>query len=206
MKKILACMLLIAMLLTATGAMASQFDPLVLYTSYSNSAQFGNGHYTYLTMDYGVLYSGPGEEYTSIGEFEMNDRYVRCYCLAYGLGQKIWVLIDFTDYGTPWRGYVPLSEFEDYRQENMLRTLPFETPNEILTPSMIAQLYLDCNGKWGPGNEYIDHVFLNARNVEGTLVLSQGDWGLLELNENTVQNMGLYGKCRVWVSLSNCMY
>lgn len=206
MKKLLAGVLFLCMLMTATGALASQYDPLVLYTTYATPAQFGNGYYTNLTMDFGVLYSGPGEEYTSIGEFEMNDRYVRCYCLAYGLGQQIWVLIDFTDYGTTWRGYVPLKEFEDFRQTNMLQSLPFETPNEILTPSMIAQLYEDCTGKWGPGNEYIDHMELSARNAEGTLVMSQGNWGLLELSEDTVQQMGLYGKCRVWIPLGNCFY
>lgn len=206
MKKLLAGILLICVLMGATAAVASQYDPLVLYTTNSSHPQFGDGHYTNLTMEYGVLYSGPGEEYTNIGEFEMNDRYVRCYCLAYGMGQEIWVLIDFTDYGTTWRGYVPLKEFADFRQQHMLQTLPFETPNELLAPYMLAQLYYDCEGKWGPGYEYIDHVHLDARYTEGTLVLAQGEWGLLELNEDTVQTMGLYGKCRVWVPLSNCIY
>lgn len=206
MKKFLAMILFLCMLMGATNALASPYDPLELFFSDYRSAQFGTGHYTELSMKYGVLYSGPGEEYTNIGEFEMNNRYVRCYCLAYGLGQEIWVLIDFTDYNTPWRGYVRLSEFEDFRQEHMLQTLPFETPYELLTPTMIAQMYTDCSGRFGPGDEYVDQVELIARQVEGTLIMAQGDWGLLELNEDTVRTMGLYGKCRTWVKLSNCFY
>ena len=42
--------------------------------------------------------------------------------------------------------------------------------------------------------------------VQGTIIMSSGDWALLKLNPYTIQTMGLYAKCRLWVPLNNLMY
>lgn len=75
-----------------------------------------------------------------------------------------------------------------------------------LTPDMIAQLYNDCEGLWGPGDSYDQLAGLPVDVTEGTLILTQGEWGLLELNEYTLECIDAYAPMRVWVRLGNCFY
>lgn len=205
MKRI-AALLLALMLLCATGALADPQSPMTLFTTSFATTQATGGVYVQMHVAQEVLYSGPGYDYVNIGEFDLAGRQVHCYTLATDRSGEMWVLLDFTDPYVNWRGYVPLRDFAAPDRAYLMDALPHEAGYDDLTPYMIAQLYLDCSGLWGPGEGYYELTQLPAATVEGTLILQQGDWGLLELNAATVQRLGLYAGARVWVELSNCMY
>lgn len=204
MKKVIVTLtLVLVVLLAVTPALAN--DALMLFQQSFASMQVTNGVQCPLTLHEQGLQSGPGYEYTAIGPFTVADN-VRCYCLARDSYGAAWVQVEFLAYQTSWRGYVPLDYFPASNVSYLLNALPWEASYDSLTPSMIAQLYDSCYGSRGPGSHYSEDVYLNSMTAEGTLIMQQGDWGLLELNEDTAAQLGLARKHRTWVRLSNCMY
>lgn len=205
MKRIWLLLLCLCLALPA-AALGDNAEPVMLYSASFATMQVTGGMYVPLTMQEGFLRSGPGDMYSNVGNFTMNHREVHCYTLAYDEYGEIWVMVDFAEPITDWRGYIRLSKFDADIRTVLLDALPYEASYDQLTPDMIAQLYNDCAGLWGPGDSYDQLAYLPVDVTEGTLILTQGEWGLLELNEYTLECIDAYAPMRVWVKLGNCFY
>ncbi len=205
MKRIWLLLLCLCLALPA-AALGDSHEPMMLYSASFAAMQVTGGVYVPLTMKDGDLRSGPGGKYSNVGPFTMNNREAHCYTLACDEYGEIWVLVDFAEGASDWRGYIRLSRFEADTRAVLLDALPYEATYDQLTPDMIAQLYNDCEGLWGPGDSYDQLAGLPVDVTEGTLILTQGEWGLLELNEYTLECIDAYAPMRVWVRLGNCFY
>lgn len=205
MKKAFSALLCILLMLPCT-ALADSNDAMTLYSSAFASEVSTCGVYVSLTVSGGDLYSGPGTHYVCSALPDMSSQTVHCYSLFRDNGGRTWVLIDFTSNGQSRRGYVPVSSFGRSDQNYLLNALPYEDSYSALTPSMIALPYHNAWGKFGPGDAYPSFLYLEADRIEGTLILSQGEWGLLELNPSSAANYFLSASVRVWVYLPNFMY
>lgn len=43
--------------------------------------------------------------------------------------------------------------------------------------------------------------------TEGTLIMTCGNWAMMELNEDTLESIGVENaKCRLWIELGNAFY
>ena len=204
MKKIISLLCALVLILTCSAALAQ--DSVTLYTNYGGTTINTPGAYAPLTNPEGVLYSGPGMDYTNIGTFEWNHTQMHCLSLAYDQYGATWVLVNYDDLYFPLYGYVRLTEFDYSDRQFLLSMLPYEFSYDQLNPEMLAMLYFSCDGRFGPGEYYYAPYYLNYRNTAGVIILSYGDWALLELEDATIRDMGIYAKCRVWVELSNLMY
>lgn len=205
MKKLAVCLLACLMMLGSVCALADQ--GVALFTPYYDATISTPGVYATLPSAGGVLYTGPGTEYYRVDPFELTNARVHCLALAYDQFGTRWVLVEAKNYGLPWRGYVRLSAFSAANQEFLTANLPYESSYDALTPAMIAQLYNSCDGCLGPGEEYPMLFPLDVYATEGTLIMTSGNWALMELNEDTLEGIGVYGaKCRLWVKLDNLFY
>lgn len=205
MKKLIV--ILLACLLAFGNLFACADQGISLFTAMYGVTINTPGVYAELTNPLGELYSGPGDDYTNVGTFDWNHTRMHCLSQAYDRYGTTWVLIEYDDLYLSWRGYVRLSEFSASDRRFIAENLPYEKTYDELTPRMLAQMYFSCDGYYGPGEEdFIPMYTLDYRVVQGTIIMSSGDWALLELNPYTIQAMGLYAKCRLWVPLSNLMY
>ena len=204
MKKFFACLL--ACLLAYGGIFALAEQGVSLFTPWYGTTINVPGVYATLpAID--VLYTGPGREYYRIDPFEVTNARVRCMSLAKDQYGAAWVLVDVNLYGLPWCGYVPLSAFSASNQTFLTANLPWESTCASLTPAMIAQLYNTCDGLLGPGDAYPMLFPLESAWTEGTLIMTCGNWAMMELNEYTLESIGVENaKCRLWVRLGNAFY
>ncbi|MBQ4580610.1 MAG: hypothetical protein IJA83_08095 [Clostridia bacterium] len=203
MKKLISLFLVLLLML---GSIALADQGVSLFTPYYGTTVNVPGVYTTLSSTT-LLYTGPGREYYTINPFEVANVRVRCMSLAKDRYGAAWVLVDVSRDGIPWCGYVPLSSFNASNQKYLTANLPYETSCDALTPMMIAQTYYTCDGLLGPGEDYPMLFPLESAWTEGTLILTCGSWGLLELSEYTMQSIGAPEyKCRLWVKLGNLFY
>ncbi len=203
MKKVLALFLMSLMLISAACAEST----VELFTTDWGKTISSSGVYVTLTREEGALWCGPGYEYENMGGWRWDQQQVRCLCLVGDWQGNTWVLIDYCDrWGIPYRGYIPLywCPENSYRPLNDL--LPWENCYDALTPLMIAQLYTSCTGYWGPGTEYPAKLALDVSSCEGTLILRDGDWVLMELSPDSTACYECYGMVRVWIRESDCFY
>lgn len=206
MKKAFAALLCVILLVLPCAALADSTDALILFSSSFASEVSTNGVYVPLTVSGADLHSGPGMAYVCSALPDMSGQTVHCYSLFQEDSGTVWVLIDFTADGKSRRGYVPVSLFASSDRNYLLNALPYEATYSALTPSMIALPYHSAWGKFGPGDEYPNYIYLEADHIEGTLILRQGQWGLLELNAASAARYFLSASVRVWVYLPNFMY
>ena len=204
MKKFFACLL--ACLLAFGGIFALAEQAVSLFTPWYGTTINVPGVYATLPATT-VLYTGPGREYYRIDPFEVTNARVHCMSLAKDQYGAAWVLVDVNLYDLPWCGYVLLSVFSAANQTFLTANLPWESTCESLTPAMIAQLYNTCDGLLGPGDAYPMLFPLESAWTEGTLIMTYGNWAMMELNEYTLESIGVENaKCRLWVRLGNAFY
>lgn len=204
MKKLIACLLACLLVFGSLSALAAQ--GVSLFTPWYGATIDVPGVYAVLSST-DVLYTGPGREYYRVDPFEARNAQVYCRSLARDSSGATWVLVDVSRYDIPWCGYVPLSAFSTPNQKYLTANLPYESSCDALTPMMIARLYNTCDGILGPGDEYMMLFPLESAWTEGTLIMTSGDWALMELNEETMRNIGAPEyKCRLWVPLGNVFY
>lgn len=203
MKKLAAVFLALVLML---GSIALADQGVSLFTPYDGTTINVPGVYATLASTT-ILYTGPGREYYTVDPFEVSNVHARCLSLAKDRCGASWVLVDVPRDGMPWCGYVPLSSFSASNQTFLTTRLPYESSYDALTPMMIAQTYYTCDGLLGPGEEYPMLFPLESSWTEGTLILTSNGWGLLELNEYTMESIGAPEyKCRLWVEMGNLFY
>ena len=175
--RILAALLILALLPLA--ALAD--SPVILFTPQYGVTTGTMGQYARITQRDAYLYTGPGTEYISLCSFQWNNQQMRCICLAKDSLSKPWVLVDFSLAGDAWRGYIPLASFDASTQRHLSASLPWESSYDALTPMMIAQIYHDVDALCGPGEKYFAIVPLDRSTTEGTLIMQEQNWVLMEL-------------------------
>lgn len=207
MKKLAACILACLLMFGSLSVLAEKPEQGVsLFTPWFGTTINVPGVYA-TTLGTDILYTGPGAQYYHIAPFEVNFVNVRCMALTKDSVGQTWVLVEIPYSGTNWCGYIPFSTFSWSSQKFLKENLPYESSYDELTPTMIAQFYLSCDGHLGPGEEYPMLFPLDAEWAEGTLIMTSGNWAMIELNEDTMERIGAKdAKCRVWVNMSNIFY
>ncbi len=207
MKKLAACLLVCLLVFGNLSVLAEEPGQGVsLFTPWYGTTINVPGVYVRM-MGTNMLYTGPGRDYYAISPFEVSFVSVRCMALAKDSVGATWVLVEVPYNGLQWCGYVPLSSFIFANQNFLTENLPYESSYDDLTPMMIAQFYLSCDGLLGPGEDYPMLFPLEAAWAEGTLIMTSGSWAMIELNEDTMERIGAKdAKCRVWVNMSNIFY
>lgn len=195
----LLMMIILPVLTLAEGA-------ITLYTDDYSYTICTIGMYANITRRNPELRSGPGDYFSGYGMDDWNNLRVRCLTIAVDEEHSPWVLIEVNTGYNLARGYVPLDWFDPATSFDLTGFLPHEYSYDKLTPRMLARMYISCNGYWGPGTWYDSDDYLDASTMEGTIILSDGEWALVELPEHNFPGVGWRFRKRVWIELSNLMY